>query len=154
LTGDGSWHNPAKNSLAELPTTLFSANNQMTGLRRAPRAALTFPRAGCKGWSTSQASGHRVSEQPFHAAWTADEAMSRPSETKAEALSRVEDCFHYIRLLLHERMMQSTDFVKVCQGHGFSNATVLQARKVLGVKAVRTSFARGSWGCPARFQKA
>jgi putative DNA primase/helicase len=85
--------------------------------------------------------------------WTADEAMARLSETKAEALSRVEDCVHYIRLLLHERMMPSTDFVKVCQGHGFSNATILRARKVLGVKAVRTSLCSWKVGLPGQVPK-
>jgi hypothetical protein len=79
--------------------------------------------------------------------------MARLSETKAEALSRVEDCVHYIRLLLHERMMPSTDFVKVCQGHGFSNATILRARKVLGVKAVRTSLCSWKVGLPGQVPK-
>jgi hypothetical protein len=43
MSDDGSCHNPAKTSLAELPTALFSANNQITGPRQASHAARPWP---------------------------------------------------------------------------------------------------------------
>jgi hypothetical protein len=82
-------------------------------------------------------------------AWTADEVVAPVTDQKVEKMSRVEDCAQYIRGLLRPGTMPANDLSALCELAGFADITVQRARKVLGVRAVRTSLCTWEVALPA-----
>jgi putative DNA primase/helicase len=71
--------------------------------------------------------------------WNADEAVAPTPDARVEDMSRVEACAGYIEVLLQPGSVLSSDFERLCAMHGYGRTTVFRARKLLGVKATRSS---------------